>query len=41
MKKIFSIFVALLFAGSMMAEQKSVTVDFSSNGYKSITITKA
>ena len=40
MKKIFSIFAALLFVGSMMAEQKSVIMDFSSNGYKAITITK-
>ena len=32
MKKIFSIFAALLFAGSLMAEQKSEAFDFSSNG---------
>lgn len=41
MKKIFSIFAALLFAGSMMAEQKSEAFDFSSTGFSAITVTKA
>ena len=38
MKKIFSIFAALLFAGSLMAEQKSEAFDFSSNGFSAITV---
>ncbi|MGM9810895.1 MAG: Ig domain-containing protein [Paludibacteraceae bacterium] len=41
MKKIFSIFAALLCAGSMMAEQKSEAFDFSSTGFSAITVTKA
>ena len=41
MKKIFSIFAALLFTGSMMAEQKSEAFDFSSTGFSAITVTKA
>ena len=41
MKKIFSIFAALLFAGSMMAEEKSEAFDFSSNGFNAITVTAA
>ncbi|MGN1239917.1 MAG: bacterial Ig-like domain-containing protein [Paludibacteraceae bacterium] len=42
MKKIFSIFAALLFAGSMMAEQKSEVFVFSTaDGYNAITVTTA
>lgn len=42
MKKIFSIFAVLLFAGSMMAEQKSEVFVFSTaDGYNAITVTTA